>query len=85
MIDVYFIQRGKGECIGAVSLKEYDPLINAPVWQTYTIYIITDKTLLFKRTEKEFCVVDGFFKHEMGNIKIKYINGWVNVNVIEVR
>lgn len=81
MIDVYFLEKRIGECIGAVSLREYEHRINRHIWNTYMIYMGKDKSLLFERTEKEFFVTDCFFNHEMGQIKIKYINGWVNVNV----
>ena len=85
MINVYFILKGIGECVGGISLKEKHPTMNIDVWEVYKIYKISEKTVLFKRNEKEFCVTDGYFRHEMGQIEIKYIdNKWMNINVKEL-
>lgn len=85
MIDVYFMLKEFGEAVGGISLKERDNLIQADVWNVYKVFPITEKTVLFKNSNKEFAVTNGSYRHEMGQIKIKYINNqWINVSVIEL-
>ena len=86
MIDVYFeLKKEMGVSIGAVSLLEVDKDTNLKIWRTYKVYPITEKTVLFRRKENEFAVTNGFYKHEMGEISIEYINGYMNVNIREKR
>lgn len=85
MIDVYFMLKKPGEAVGGISLKEKHPTMKIDIWETYKIYPITEKTVLFKRKDKEFCTTDGYFRHEMGQIEVKYINDeWININVKEL-
>ena len=83
MIDVYFeLKEKKMESVGGLALLERDPTgIN--VWRVYKIYPITEKTVLFQRNKHEFTVMNGCYEHEMGIIKIRYVNGYINVNVKE--
>lgn len=84
MIDVYFMLKEWGECVGGVSLREFHPTIKRNIWNTYKIFPISDNKVLFKRIEEEFYVIDGIYNHEIGLIKIQYINGeWININVRE--
>lgn len=83
MIDVYFeLKEKKMVCVGGLALLEKDKT-GIYVWRVYKIYPITERTVLFQRNENEFSVMDGHYKHEMGTITIKYINGYMNVNVKE--
>ena len=85
MIDVYFMLKGKRECVGGISLREKHPTMKTYIWQTYKVYPITEKTVLFRRQENEFCTENGSFQHEMGHIEVKYINAeWLNINVREL-
>ena len=59
MTDVYFMYKGKGECVGGISLRERHPTMRVNIWQTYKIYPMSDKTILFQRTETEFCTKNG--------------------------
>ena len=78
------LSKEKGSYVGAVSLREMHPNMKINIWQTYKVYPITEKTVLFKRKDNEFCTVDGKYEHEMGTIKIEYINNiWLNINVNE--
>ena len=84
MIDVYFMLKGNGECVGGVSLREKHPTMGINIWETYKVYPITEKTVLFRQTDNEFCTVNGTYQHEMGKISIRYINNeWININVRE--
>lgn len=88
MTDVYFMLKEDGECVGGISLKEKHPTMKINIWQTYKVYPITEKTVLFKRKDNEFCTINGKYNHEMGEIKIRYIEGimgdkWVNINIKE--
>ena len=84
MIDVYFMLKNKGDYVGGISLKEKHPTMGINIWETYKIYPITDKTVLFKKKDNEFCTVNGTYQHEMGQIEVKYINDeWININVKE--
>ena len=85
MIDVYFLLKGNGDCVGGISLKEKHPTMNLDIWETYRIYPVTEKTILFKRKDNEFCTTNGIYKHEMGQIEAKIVNGmWLNINVKEL-
>ena len=84
MIDVYFMLKGKGECVGGISLKEKHPNMKINIWETYKVYPITENTVLFKKNDNEFCTSNGTYNHEMGKISIRYINDeWININVKE--
>jgi len=83
MIDVYFeLKETKMESVGGLALLERDPTgIN--VWRVYKIYPVTETSVLFQRNKNEFVVTNGIYEHEMGTIKIRYINGYININVKE--
>ena len=84
MIDVYFMLKKPKECVGGVSLREFHPEMKVNIWQTYKVYPVTEKTVLFKRVGVEFCTNDGKYEHEMGRVTVKFINDeWLNVNVRE--
>ena len=84
MIDVYFMLKGKGECVGGISLREKHPNMKINIWETYKVYPITEKTVLFQKNDNEFCTVNGTYNHEMGLIKVNVINNeWLNINVKE--
>lgn len=90
MIDVYFMLdgKGKGDCVGGVSLKEKHPNMKVNIWHTYKVYPITEKTILFQKNDGEFCITNGTYEHEMGTISVKIIEGilgdkWLNVRVKE--
>lgn len=84
MIDVYFMLKGKGECVGGISLKEKHPNMKINIWETYKVYPVTEKTVLFKKKDNEFCTSNGIYNHEMGIITIRYINDeWLNINIKE--
>lgn len=84
MIDVYFMLKKPGECVGGVSLKEMHPNMKIHIWEAYKVYPITEKTVLFQKNDNEFCTVNGTYSHEMGEINVKYINDeWLNVRVKE--
>lgn len=83
MIDVYFeLKEKKMESIGGLALLEKD-ITGIYVWRVYKVYPITERTVLFQRNKNEFSVMDGHYEHEMGTITIKYLNGYMNVNVQE--
>lgn len=83
MIDVYFeLKEKKMESIGGISLCEKDAS-GLNIWRTYKVYPITERTVLFQRNTHEFTVMDGLYEHEMGTIKIQYLNGYMNINVKE--
>ena len=83
LIDVYFeLKPKKMISVGAVALLEKDTT-GIFIWRVYKIYPISERTVLFQRNAHEFSVMDGHFEHEMGTITIKYINGYMNVNVKE--
>lgn len=85
MIDAYFFLKQPGEAVGAISLKERNANLKVDIWETYKIFPITEKTVLFKRMETEFCTTNGKYHHEMGNIQVKYIdNEWLNVKITEL-
>lgn len=88
MIDVYFMMKGKGECVGGISLKEKHPKMKINIWTTYKVFPITEKTVMFSKNGDEFCTTNGVYQHEMGEIKVKFITGidgdeWLNVNIKE--
>ena len=89
MIDVYFIIDGKErDCVGGISLKERHPNMHIDIWTTYKVYPITEKTILFRKNDGEFCTTNGTYEHEMGTIKVKTIQGtigekWLNINIRE--
>ena len=88
MIDVYFMLKEKGDAVGGISLKELHPTMKINIWETYKVYPITEKTVLFKKNDNEFCTINGKYKHEMGEIKVKIIDDnigtkWLNVNIKE--
>lgn len=89
MIDVYFqMDKGKGEAIGGISLKEKHPTMGVFIWNTYKVYPMGDNVVLFQRNGHAFVVMNGIHEHEMGTIKIKIIKGllddeWMNINVRE--
>ena len=59
--------------------------LGVDIWETYKVFPITEKTVLFKRKDNEFAVTNGRYRHEMGQINVEYINGgWLNVQVIEL-
>lgn len=83
MIDVYFeLKEKRMVSVGGLALLEKDKT-GIYVWRVYKIYPITERTVLFQRNENEFSVMDGHYEHEMGTITIKYLNGYMNVNVQE--
>lgn len=83
MIDVYFeLKERKMESIGGLALLEKDPT-GIHVWRVYKVYPMTERTVLFQRNKHEFSVMDGHYEHEMGTITIKYLNGYMNINVKE--
>lgn len=83
MIDVYFIMKKMGEEVGGISLEEKDPSTGLKIWRAYKVYPITERTVLFQRNKHEFAVMDGEYKHEMGTIRIQYMNNreYMNINV----
>ena len=81
VINAYFPIKEKGECIGAISLWEMHPNMKIPIWQTYKIYPVSEKTILFQKNDKEFCITGNNYEHEMGIINIKEINGFINVKI----
>lgn len=83
MIDVYFMLKGKGECVGAISLSESDPDTRKTIWNTYKVFPINKNMVVLKRPKSELYILNGKGKHEMGQIKIQYINEWININVTE--
>lgn len=85
MIDVYYMTKEKGECLGGVSLREYDEERGAYIWNTYRIYQATNEVLYFMRFDCEFYLTIGkTMKHEMGTIMAKKVNDeWININVRE--
>lgn len=84
MIDVYFeLKKEMGVSIGGLALLEVDQETELKIWRVYKVYPVTEKTVLFKRNKHEFAVVNGFYKHEMGEIKIEYLNGYMNINIRE--
>lgn len=70
------------ESIGGLALLEKDPS-GLSIWRVYKIYPITERTVLFQRNKHEFVVMDNHYEHEMGEINIKYLNGYMNINVKE--
>lgn len=86
MIDVYFMPKGNGNCVGAISLKEFDPVIKMDIWAPYTITPITDKTILFRNDNNEFTITTNKpFRHKTGQIDVKFLkNGLLNVTVREL-
>lgn len=83
MIDVYFeLKDIKGESIGGISLRVTEPN-GLHIWRTYKIYPITEKAVLFQSNKSEFVVLNGHHIHEMGEITIQNINGYMNVNIKE--
>jgi hypothetical protein len=88
MINVYFMAKGKGECVGGIALREKHPTMKVNIWEVYKVYPISEKTVLFQRNEHEFCTVNGKYEHEMGSIEIKKVTGiqgdeWINIIVKE--
>ena len=83
MIDVYFeLKEEKMKSVGGLALLERDPT-GIYVWRVYKVYPITERTVLFQRNKHEFVVMDNHYEHEMGDINIKYLNGYININVKE--
>lgn len=82
MINVYFPLKGKGDILGAISLKEKDET-GIYIWRTYNIIQITETVVLFQRNNGiEFCTSNGTYDHEMGKIKVRYIeNTLLNINI----
>ena len=86
MINVYFMlpKQWKGECVGGISLKEYHTGMKRDIWETYKVFPITEKTVLFHRKDNEFCTKNGTYEHEVGKIKVEIIHDeWLNVQVSE--
>ena len=90
MIDVYFMMDGKekGDCVGGISLKDKHPNMPYSIWTAYKVFPITEKIVLFQKTDGEFCTTNGTYEHEMGTIKVEVIKGvlgdkWLHVNVTE--
>lgn len=81
VIDTYFPIREKEDCIGAIALWEIHPTMKIGIWQVYKIQIVSDKTILFRKNNKEFCITGETYEHEMGTITLRRINGFLNIRV----
>ena len=82
IVDVYFVDQSNGKILGGVSLLEKNTDGNGYVWMSYRVYRVTENKILFKSKDYEFAIIGDTYKHGEGTIKIRVINGFVNVRFI---